>query len=284
MRYGVKVAYDGSRFHGSQVQEGTDLPTVEGSIRSALVKIGAIGEEDRVAFSSRTDAGVSALGNVFSLDTDFDQDELLKALVANLDGIWPWGIGTMRPEQNVRWADGRWYRYHLPPNPLDDGSIIKITTALSEFVGGHDFRHLCKLEAEKNTEVDITRAQAYDVSGSGEMVLIDIVGSRFLWHQVRRMVGAALAVKDGDLTEKDIRDLISGGDLDDELKGRRGRIKTMPPIGLVLMDVEFKDVQFTPSTEALELALSSMRDIAWRSSMNIVLRSALRSLNITLPR
>ncbi len=284
MRYGVKVAYDGSRFHGSQIQKGTDLPTVEGSIRSALVKIGAIGEEDKIAFSSRTDAGVSALGNVFSLDTDFDRDELLKALAANLDGIWPWGIGAMRQEQNVRWADGRWYRYHLPPEPLDDGSIIRITNALSAFVGRHDFRHLCKLEAEKNTEVDITRAQAYDVSGSGEMVIIDIVGSRFLWHQVRRMVGAALCVKDGDLTEKNIEELISGGDLDDELKKKRGRIKTLPPIGLILIDVEFKDVQFTPSVEALDLALSSMQEIAWRSSMNIVLRSALQSLKIALPR
>ncbi len=284
MRYGVKVAYDGSRFHGSQIQEGTDLPTVEGSIRSALVRIGAIGEGNKISFSSRTDAGVSALGNVFSLDTDFDKDELLKALTANLDGIWPWGIGAMRQEQNVRWADGRWYRYHLPPEPLDDGSIISITNALSVFVGRHDFRHLCKLEAEKNTEVEITRAQAYDVSGSGEMVMVDIMGSRFLWHQVRRMVGAALCVKDGDLTEKDIEELISGGDLDDELKKKRDRIKTMPPIGLVLIDVEFKDVQFVPSVEALELALSSMQEIAWRSSMNIVLRSALQSLRIALPR
>ncbi|MCK5774043.1 MAG: hypothetical protein KAH57_09685 [Thermoplasmata archaeon] len=283
MRYGVKVAYDGSRFHGSQVQEGTDLPTVEGSIRSALVKIGAIGEGEKIAFSSRTDAGVSALGNIFAVETDFDPDELLKALSANLDGIWPWGIGRMRPKQNVRWADSRWYRYHLPPVPMDNDSIIKLTGALSVFVGGHDFKNLCKADGGKNTETEITRAQAYDVSGTGEMVIVDVVGSRFLWQQIRRMVGAAILVKEGEMSERDLEGLISGGDLDDELNRKRGRIKTMPPTGLILMDVDMKDVDFTPDPEALELSIRSTLDRSWSSSMFIVLRSALQSLRVSLP-
>ena len=78
-RYAVRIAYPGDRFFGSQVQPG--LRTVEGQVLQdlQLVTKQDAGSLD-VRFSSRTDKGVSALGNVFALSTDMDIRTLLKAV------------------------------------------------------------------------------------------------------------------------------------------------------------------------------------------------------------
>ncbi|MFO8050823.1 MAG: hypothetical protein R6V01_03900 [Thermoplasmatota archaeon] len=273
MRYAVKVAYDGSLFSGLQRQGGEHRGSVEGSIIKALVEIGENEEEGPcpIRFSSRTDSGVSALGNVFTLDSDMEPDELLKAMNSKLEGIWCWGYGEPRPSQNIRWANSRWYRYHLPPGSLVEDQIDELRTVLGLFEGSHDFTTLSRLEKGKNPVTFVERTDVIDLSGNAQLVALDIVGSRFLWQQVRRMVGAAMGKVSGRLSEDDIRKLLAG-------EGKDISYRNMPPTGLVLMDVHFKDIDFRVSRKALERALRRCSTSAWQASMRVILDSALRSL------
>ncbi|MGA1849058.1 MAG: hypothetical protein ACMUHB_06925 [Thermoplasmatota archaeon] len=277
MRIAVKVAYDGSRFHGSQRQGDNDNGSVEGSIVEALRKMGKFQEGSPwpLNFASRTDSGVSSLGNVFALETEMDPDDLLKGLNANLDGIWCWGWGKVRSSQNIRWANSRWYRYHLPPGMLYKDGVKALIEVLRKYVGEHDFTNLCRLEEEKNPVTMIEKADAYDLSGNGELVVVDIVGSRFLWQQVRRMVGAAIASVNGEMDPEEFDKLLSGSL---EGAGIKDRVRPMPSTGLVLMDVHYKDVDFQVSETALDLALKRSSENAWKASLTVILNTALRSM------
>ena len=279
MRYALKVAYDGSAFHGSQRQEGSDLSTVEGEILKTLDVIGGTSEiEQGIHFSSRTDAGVSSLGNVMSVDTDRDIIELMRAMNANLSSIWLIAYGRMRESQNIRWANTRWYRYHLPPGRISPDMIPGLNDILRSYVGENDYVHLCRFEKGRNTRVLIERASASDMTGNGEMVAVDISGSRFVWQQVRRMVGAALNVLEGEMQREDLVTFLDGGDLNAQQKKIRDRIPTMPPTGLLLMNVDYKDIEFTVDPSALEVARNRLIEDTWGSTMKVVLYSALRSL------
>jgi len=280
MRYGIKVAYDGSLFHGSQRQGSEDALSVEGAILEALKRMGQheAGGPHPIEFSSRTDAGVSSLGNVFAIETDMDPGELLKGLNANLEGIWCIAYGRMREGQNIRWANSRWYRYHLPPGEITGDRVKDLNDALSEYVGRFDFTNLCRLEEGKDPVVQIDLARAQDLSGRGDLVIIDMVGGRFLWNQVRRMVGAALAVARGDLERELLAELLKGPEASDKALKVKDRIRTMPPTGLVLMDVIFKDIDFTIHPGAVEIARKRSHNQAWEASMKVLLHTALRSL------
>ncbi|MFW3145937.1 MAG: hypothetical protein ACMUIE_03910 [Thermoplasmatota archaeon] len=278
MLHAIKVAYDGTRFHGSQRQGSTDPGSVEGSIVEALREIEQFDPEEEwpVKFASRTDSGVSALGNVFSVRSDMDPENLLKALNANMEGIWCWAHGLPRETQNIRWASSRWYRYHLPASSLVTGEVSRLDKIMKTFLGEHDFTNFSKPEDEKNTVTIIEKAEVIDLSGSGDLVAVDIVGSRFLWQQVRRMVGAGMAVLEGRLSSEDVKVLMDPSRSDvDEL---RKEVRTMPPFGLILMDVHFKDIAFSIVPEALELALERSKEEAWKAATRVLIDSALRSL------
>ncbi|MCU0799415.1 MAG: hypothetical protein MUC62_07065 [Candidatus Thermoplasmatota archaeon] len=281
MRYAVKLAYDGTMFHGSQRQGPDDRLSVEGAVGWALRDMRlASGDGWPVEFASRTDAGVSALGNVLALTTDKDIGPVMAAINGNLDGIWCYASGKVRENQNMRWASSRWYRYHLRPDELARKDAPLMREVLSLYVGEHDFVHFCKQEEGKDTTTVIERTDVVDLTGSGEMYAVDIIGSHFLWQQVRRMVGGALACSGGEIEKEVISDLLRGGDARPTSLGSKNRIVTMPPTGLVLMDVHYKDIDFEIEPRALSLALEKGSYRAWEASMRLFLHSALRSMAI----
>ncbi|MBN1390607.1 MAG: hypothetical protein JXA22_08200 [Candidatus Thermoplasmatota archaeon] len=278
MHLAVKVAYDGSLFHGSQRQGDDDIASVEGTIARALKKVhqGVDLSHWPLRFSSRTDAGVSALGNVFTIDVEMGPDEFLRALNANMDGVWCWAWGRPRPGQNIRWASSRWYRYHLLPQTVTPDRVQELNEVLSLFKEEHDFSNLCRLEDEKNPVTFIEDIKAMDLSGNGELVVVDVIGSRFLWNQVRRMMGVALSVLDGTFDINDLRILLK--EREGETGALLGKVKTLPPTGLVLMDVRFKDIGFEVSDEALGIAIRKNTDMSWEASMRVLLHTAMRSM------
>lgn len=281
MRYAVKVAYDGSLFHGSQRQSDDDNGSVEGALVQALVEMKQYDRGDPwpVEFSSRTDSGVSALGNVFALETDMGISELMKGLNSKMDGIWCIAYGRLREKQNVRWANSRWYRYHLPFGMVPPDNVKDFDSTLAMFVGSKDFTHFCRMEDGKDPDIFIERANGVDLTGNGEMVIADIVGSRFLWNQVRRMVGAAVHTARGDIEKDLVADLLLGKGASKDSVEKKGLIRTMPPTGLVLMDVIFKDVDFIVDQDAIREAVQGNSRRAWESSMRVILNSALRSIS-----
>src|SRR5215470_7204855 len=93
----LTVAYDGTDFHGWQVQP--DLPTVQGTLQEALAKL--FNHEVKVTGSGRTDAGVHAHGQVANVETIrvMDTDAVLRGANALLPPqVRVWQVEEVAPD------------------------------------------------------------------------------------------------------------------------------------------------------------------------------------------
>ena len=218
--YRLLLEYDGTKFAGWQI-----LPrgrTVQGTLLEALRRV--TGEEDLdLQGAGRTDAGVHALGQVASFRTR--RTLPLAKTLAELEGVLPADVAVRRlelaaPRFHARHdATGRAYRYQIAlrrsafgkrvswwvPEPLD---IPAMAEAGKRFVGLADFSAFTRRAKEqKSTKVLMEEVL---VSQIGEVVLVRLVASHFLWNQVRRMVGVLVAVGKGELAPEAIPQLLSG--------------------------------------------------------------------------
>ena len=221
-RVAVKIAYDGSEFYGFQRQP--ERPTVEGALIDALESVDAVGSDRKCGFrsSSRTDRGVSALGNVVSFNTGFRLESLCPALNSALRAIWAYSAVRVDDDFNPRWARQRWYRYYLPRASQNQSLMNE---AASKFVGTHDFSGFARLDGRS----PIRTIDSIEISTSRSFHLIDFRAESFLWNMVRRMVWFIDAVGTESIPPDDC-------DLD---AGRRPRrVGLAPPEYLMLMDVD----------------------------------------------
>jgi tRNA pseudouridine38-40 synthase len=232
MRVAIKFAYDGTSFHGYQRQP--DVRTVEGEIIRCLKKAKIIDNLERSRFGSgsRTDAGVSALGNVLAFDTDFEANRIIPAHNAYSRDVWFHSIAEVDDDFNPRIAKCRWYRYHLRRGESDE----RLRKAASVFVGEHDFVSFTK--AKNNTT---RRVDSIDLKQEKDFTVIDIKGRSFLWQMVRRIVAAMDQFERGELDLGTVRDALSG------VKSDFG---IAPPEPLFLMDVVY-DFDFRTETSQL---------------------------------
>lgn len=194
-RVALRVAYDGRAFHGSQRQPG--VRTVEGDLLAALARVGAIEDAERARFlaASRTDRGVSAAGNVIAFDTSFRRDELCSAANAHLHDAWALASAPAPHGFNPRSSPRRTYAYLQPKSGVRDPPAF--AAALARFEGTHDFTNFGRVEPHVNPVRDVQRVAVADRGGH---LRVQIEAPSFLWNQVRRMIGAALAVDRGDAT------------------------------------------------------------------------------------
>src|SRR6202007_2423611 len=179
MRYfKLTIAYDGSDFHGWQIQ--ANKPTVQGEIVAVLCRLTQ--ENVQLHGAGRTDAGVHALGQVASFRTQspLSAGEFQRALNALLPPtIRVVCAEETGPDFSARWsATGKVYRYRLyrgkvvPPMlwryvlhypfPLDEGAM---RDAAGRFVGMHDFASFAAStgseedDKERSTEREIFSAE-----------------------------------------------------------------------------------------------------------------------------
>lgn len=228
MRYALKFGYNGKNYNGYARQP--DLRTIEGEIIQALHKTKIIGDIDeaKLRVASRTDLGVSALGNVLVFDSNFRSDEIIPALNAHLEDIWFYGIHKVNDEFNPRHAKLRWYRYYLNNAELE---INEIRESAELFLGTHNFSNFARLE-----DNDPHRTiNSIDVTFSHDMIILDFKAQSYLWHMIRRIVGAILEVNREKITRDDIKLALSAHEKFD--------FQLAPPKPLILMDVSF-DFEF----------------------------------------
>lgn len=243
----VKFAYDGTRFMGSQRQPCER--TAESELLNALGKIGAIrsAEEDRFRVASRTDRGVSALGNVFAVNTDFRRQELLAALNAKCQEVYCYALAEVPDNFSPRRAKGRWYRYHLPYRKQNIGLMEKCAKGLQ---GEHEFQQFCKPDGK----VTLRTLESVEVRLDDEMIVIDLRAREFLRNMVRRIVSAMDQVGQGRA---------SLNDLQEALQGHGRSLGLAAPEGLFLMDVEYDlDWTFGPTGPMREKVIEE-RDLTW---------------------
>lgn len=205
MKIALIVEYEGTRYHGSQIQ--ASVPTIQGELERALMMV--TGERIRTSSACRTDQGVHAKGQVVALRTD----SLLppKTLAQALNYYLPDDI-AIRDAFEVndgfdprRDALSREYCYYIwnsaTPSPLLRRSayfvprpleIAAMNEACQALLGTHDFAPFASsLNGRKNTVRTVYRAE---VVREGDLVTSHMVANSFLPHQVRHTMGALVKV------------------------------------------------------------------------------------------
>lgn len=218
----VKLAYDGRAFMGSQRQPG--VRTVESEMIDALRRIGAIESvtASRFRFASRTDRGVSALGNVAVFATSFDRRALLQALNAESPDVLYYAYAEVPESFSPRRARQRWYRYLMPCEGLD---LEAARECASLFEGRHDFKGFCKPDGRST----VRTIDSFTIAPGDGAYLADVRGREFLRNMVRRMVAAIMEVGSGRASLDDVSAVLEGED---------GCFGLAPPEQLILMDVD----------------------------------------------
>lgn len=241
----LDLEYDGTRFAGWAAQPG--LRTVEGTLRDALdTVLRAPVAELRVA--GRTDAGVSASGQVVSLLAPLGVD--LGRLVRALNGTLPADVAVVAVAEAAAGFDARAdatsraYEYRVLPgvrSPLRRDRVLHVPVTLdvealraaaATVVGQHDFRAFTPTKTE-HVFFDRTVAVCEWMERGDELVL-RIEADAFLRHMVRVLVGSMLLVGRGHW------DVVRFARLLDGLP-RATAGPTAPPHPLTLVAVRYSD-------------------------------------------
>lgn len=243
----LTVAYDGTDFHGWQVQPG--VRTVEGELNRALSDW--LKEEVIVIGASRTDTGVHAMGNLAVFDTKLaiPAEKVPYALNTKLPGDVKIQSAMEVPEEfHPRHCESRKtyeYRFYTAkhPNPLKnryatytymEPDVLKMQQAAAYLVGEHDFKSFCCVR----TQAESTVRRIYDISvlqDSGEIV-IRVQGNGFLYNMVRIIAGTLLEVGCGRWEPEYVKEM-----LDAHSRCMAG--PTAPPEGLCLCQVEIPELK-----------------------------------------
>ena len=248
----LTLAYDGSAFHGWQIQPG--LATIQGSLTDVVRKITQ--ENISIHGASRTDTGVHALGQVASFRTQsaLATDELQRAFNALLPpAIRVVAAEELGPDFHARWqAIEKTYHYRIfrgsvlspfdfrrvlhYPYPLDETAMVE---AARLFEGQHDFTSCAASSGSEDTDKDkspvreILRSEILQRHEQEEIVYA-VAGRSFLRYMVRKIVGTLLDVGRGKLRPSDIPGLF-------DLRDRSRSGPTAPPDGLYLVSLKYPE-------------------------------------------
>jgi tRNA pseudouridine38-40 synthase len=224
-RIRIKLSYDGTDYHGWQVQPG--LATVQGTVQDVLGQIE--GGPVQVHGSGRTDAGVHAVAQVaaFDLANPIPTENLRKAMNRLLPReIRVIEAGEAEADFHPRYQataktyeyrilraeicppfDWR-YVYHLP-YPLDEASMVQFAPLLE---GEHDFSAFAAAdETDDLGRSKVRRVLSSCLTREGDRLIYRVRGSGFLKHMVRNIVGVLIEVGKGNVTCKGFEDRLRPG-------------------------------------------------------------------------
>jgi tRNA pseudouridine38-40 synthase len=239
----LTVAYDGTDFHGWQIQP--ELATVQGELERTFSKL--FNHPVHVIGSGRTDAGVHAHGQVASVQTErsMDTDAVLRGGNALLPStVRILSVEEVRPDFHPRHAArSKIYEYHLWRNPivspfhsryvhpfryvLDEATLDRAT---EQFLGTHDFTSFCATATEVEDRVRTIFEAEWD--RNDETWIFRIRGSGFLQYMVRTIAGTLLDAGQRR-TEVDAIPRIF------EARDRRLAGPSLPACGLHLISVQY---------------------------------------------
>jgi len=242
------IEYDGSDFYGWQRQP--NVPTVQGVLEEVLSKI--CNMPIAIHGTSRTDAGVHALGQRASFSGDFGipTDRILFATNNMLPpSICITAVEEVPADFHARFnAKGKTYRYKIKNtskrNVFDRNYVYYVAAPLKveamaeaaeHLVGTHDFKCFQATGGpEKTTTVrTITEMK---VQQDGDEITIDVTGDGFLYNMVRIIVGTLVQVGLGKISPNQIPGIIQSKD-----RSKAGQ--TAPPQGLYLVQVHYEDLK-----------------------------------------
>jgi tRNA pseudouridine38-40 synthase len=239
----LTIQYDGSGYHGWQVQPG--FKTIQETLNQAVLSL--VGRKVHVHGASRTDAGVSALGQagLIELDSPIPTENFPKAISDRL----PPEIAVIEAVEVDKKFDligdvkNKLYRYtiyngpHRPvlhikhcwhiPEKLD---IPKMNEAAKLLVGTNDFKSFAS--AKDNREDSIRTVFRCEVIGEGDWIYIDTEGSGFLYNMARNIAGTLADIGLGRWQPEKIKEIL-------DAKDRTAAGIIAPAEGLCLMWIKY---------------------------------------------
>ncbi len=252
MRVAMGVEYDGTAYHGWQMQG--DVVSVQQGLEEALSRVA--NHPVVVHCAGRTDAGVHGLGQVIHFDSD------AKRTSRN----WVLGCNVNLPDDiNITWAQpvsdefharfsavSRSYRYIILNRmtrsaiwrdravwihrPLDERRMAEAATCL---LGTHDFSSYRALGCQAKSPV--RTVTGLSVIRDGERIIMEISADGFLHHMVRNIAGVLIAIGEGDRPVEWAREVL-------DYRNRTLGGVTAPPQGLYLLQVGYPERFNLPRT------------------------------------
>jgi len=201
MRVALKIAYDGGAFFGHQRQP--DRRTVEGECLAAL-RAGKVVRDPLESFfrsASRTDRGVSAVGNVIAFDSALRPDAVVGVFNNHAQGVWAWACSDVPPTFHPRHAIERWYRYHL----YGDLRVDSLREVGALFLGDRDFRSFTS-----EPLVGPFALNRLEVRRDRDAIVVDVRAGSFRRGMVRRIVAAMVAFARGEVALDTVRTALEG--------------------------------------------------------------------------
>ncbi|MGP3666882.1 MAG: hypothetical protein ACKD6N_02650 [Candidatus Bathyarchaeota archaeon] len=237
-RYAVKVYYDGSNFYGFQLQK--DKRTVAGELISALLKSRLVDDLKVASFqaASRTDRGVSALGQVVAFNTDkFFTLRRINTFLPWEVYVWAWAEVNLsfNPRRD---AKERIYAYVLRCNGVkleDILTLAKILESKVSFGGGCVGRY---------GNVSHKKLKSITVKVKDDFLFLIFTSKSFARSLIRRLVTLILMGSRGELSLSDIDSYL------DNNIGVKSTIPPAPSENLILLDVKY-DFKFNVDEDSL---------------------------------
>ena len=254
----LRVAYDGTNYHGWQVQP--NAKTIEGELNRVLTQL--TGEKIQVTGASRTDAGVHALGNVAVFDTasKIPAEKFSYALNQKVpEDIVIQSSLQVADDFHPRHCDCcKTYEYDILnrtfPLPAyrntayflyGDLDLDAMRRACQAFPGEHDFASFCAAGAQVQTTVRTIYSlevleQPLAVTGRGvssqrspeRLLTIRVRGNGFLYNMVRIIAGTLVEVGRGHIRSEEVEGIIAACD-----RAKAG--PTAPARGLRLVEIKY---------------------------------------------
>jgi tRNA pseudouridine38-40 synthase len=242
-RIKLTIQYDGSRYSGWQIQPGKR--TIQGEIVEALSDL--VGVRTYVHGASRTDAGVSALGQVglFEIDSPIPTENFADAISDRL----PHEIVVTSAEEVSRDFDllgsvkSKLYRYTIytgryrpvlrlnqcwhAPKKLD---VVAMNQAATLLVGTKDFKSFAS--AADRRESSVRTIFRCEVTAKDKWIYVNVEGDGFLYNMVRNIVGTLVDIGLGRWKPETISEIL-------EAKDRTAAGRLAPPAGLCLMWIKY---------------------------------------------
>lgn len=249
-RVRLTVAYDGTNYHGWQLQNNGI--TIEEELNRALSQL--TGEEIRVIGASRTDSGVHALGNIAVFDTEslMPAEKISYALNQRL----PEDIRIQKSEEvSADWHPRRCesrktyeYRIYRAEFPMPTKrfysyftyrslDVAKMREAARYLEGEHDFKSFCQagshvLQDPDQAESTVRTLFSLQVEEQGADLVLRVCGNGFLYNMVRIIAGTLIEVGQGKREPETMTGVLAACD-------RSAAGPTAPAHGLTLIKYEF---------------------------------------------
>jgi tRNA pseudouridine38-40 synthase len=218
-RIRITVSYDGTNYHGWQVQP--EFATIQGQLQAVLAQME--GSPVQVHGSGRTDAGVHALAQVaaFDLANPIPCENLVRAMNRLLPrDVRIHHAEEAAPDFHPRYqAVAKTYEYRIlraeicppferlyvfhHPYPLDEPRMIELAPVLE---GAHDFSAFAAAdETDEQGRSKVRRIFSSQITRDSAHLIYRVRGSGFLKHMVRNIVGVLLEAGKGNLTASDLQ-------------------------------------------------------------------------------